>query len=197
MNTAPECGDCTVSASELLAAITGSAATASKIYRRVFPRLRRLARRHAPSLPPDLHDEIVQETWLLVVRRGAEVFVDAGATADVYLAMVLRNAVEVVKANNRPAGTPSRPTPTKTAAVAVDLDNGVENGASMAQFRSERIETEIRLDIALFAAKAEPQVARALALMLDDGLPISSAASGVGMSRQTLYRRLIGLRQAA
>ena len=184
------------SSNDLIAVIERwSISAAAETFNRTLPWLRRLARRHAPSLPTDLHDEIVHETWQLVFARGSEAFLASEVDADRYLAMVLRNAVEVVRTSYRPAGTKSRGAPAVHGAV--EFSDGVENWASKIWFQVEQAEVDLRLDLERAAASLGGQVASALALMVNEGLSVTDAAAGVGMSRQTLSRRLISLRRAA
>jgi DNA-directed RNA polymerase specialized sigma24 family protein len=196
MNSAPRRARVRTSPNDLLSIIEGWCLSATaETFNRTLPWLRRLARRRAPSLPADLHDEIVHETWQLVIARGYDSFVAAGVDADRYLATVLRNAVEVVKANYRPAGAKSRDR--SSVGAAVDFSEGAENWASKIWFEVEQAELELRLDLERIAASLGGPVATALALIVNEGMSVTDAAADVGMSRQTLSRRLISLRRAA
>jgi DNA-directed RNA polymerase specialized sigma24 family protein len=183
---------------DFLAVLGGDDRLASRVYNQSLSRLTRLARRHAPDLPLDLHEEIVQETWQLVLARGKESFIAAAVEPEAYLSQVLRNAVEGVRSNNRPAGTASRSHPADVREAIVDEQpEKADSWESERQFKSEERAMEIRLDIELFAAKAQPPVAAALTAMLIRGLTMTEAACDVGLTRQTLGRRLQPLRQAA
>jgi DNA-directed RNA polymerase specialized sigma24 family protein len=197
MCSRPTGGESPVTASELLAVLAGDIAIARVVYERSLPTLRRLARRHAPTLPGDLHLEIVQETWHLVVARHDEALLCSGIEGAAYLAMVLRNAVEIVKSKDRPAGTRSRAAAGAVREKVVELAIGAEVAESSRRFEVEDRARQIRLDVERFMGNVEPPVKAAVKLMLDQGMTMSNAAAEVGISRQTLGRRLRGLRSAA
>lgn len=73
------------------------------------PIIRGLARRFGPDLPADLIDEVVSETYVILLGRSGRRF-DAGrGSARKFLFGIVGNAVKNVRANNRPPGVPTRP----------------------------------------------------------------------------------------
>jgi DNA-directed RNA polymerase specialized sigma24 family protein len=198
MDTVPSRGASPVSSSDLLAALGGDTATFSTIYKESLTHLTRQARRRAPSLSPDLHEEIVQETWQLAFARGQTTFKASGVEPGAYLAGVLRNAAEVVWSDNRPVGTRSRSKRDTLRWENDDIDaQGADDLQSADQFADHDRATTMRLDVQRFCKSAERPVADAVQLMLREGLSLTEASVAVGMSRQTLRRRLEGLRSAA
>src|SRR5262249_8970153 len=130
-------------------------------------------------------------------RHDVELLTEGGVEASAYLAMVLRNAIEFVRAKHRPAGSRSRESDAMANERVVPLDGGIEDTESRRRFEDEDRARQIRPDVERLIASAEPSVKAALGLMFNKGMTLTSAAAEVGMSRQTLGRRLQALRSAA
>ena len=187
-----------ITAQELLSVLSGDAVVSRSAYRRCLPFLIAQARQRAPSLPPDLHMEIVQETWRLALARRNELLLRAGEVSGAaYLATLLRNAVEIVKSGVRTAGSRSRGSRDSGDGVVFALVEDADRLQSQDNFDSEDRAREIRLDVERFMESAEPSVRSAVTLMLYSGMTMTDAAAKVGLSRQSLGRRLQRLRTAA
>lgn len=197
MQSKPASRQSPIATAILLAALEGDARAAKEAYERSLRLLTVLARRHAPWLSPDLHLEIVQETWqLFFARRDTALLSSGDVNGAAYLNTLLRNAVEAVKSKDRPPGTRSRRTGAERETF-VELAPGLENDESNRRFAIEQRGQQIRLDIERLMLDADEPVRAAVFLMLESGVTLSNAASLVGMSRQTLGRRLQRLRLAA
>ena len=200
----PHQGASAPSTTVLHKAINGSGDIGGHLFRKYYPELLKAARRRAPHLAPDLHDEIVSETWSLVMDRGIEAFEQAGVGDAAYLHTVLRNAVEVVKANNRPPGTKSRATSSDFRDCGIDLlaeDEG-KLPASVQQalgHGSRDVEESLHTALDLeFAVRRLPRPdQQAVAFLLENGTSLSAAAESAGLTRQTFVRHLAAARVAA
>lgn len=182
-------------------AIGGDAAAARRIYDCMSPSLLKAARRRAPKLPKDLHEEIVSETWNLVFARGSEPFDRAAVEDSAYLHSVLRNAAEVVKANNRAPGTRSRlqgnseKRPQLSQSLVLDPDAGSE--ACEERFAEYEVQLTARLDVFVALGKLSPLARTAAIFILENGSTLTEAAASASLTRQTLARHFAALRIAA
>jgi DNA-directed RNA polymerase specialized sigma24 family protein len=171
-------------------ALAGDEDAAKRLYEQSKERFVRLARKRGPDLAEDQHEEVVQEMWQLVGQRGLHAFVSSGASAQAYLSQVHRNAVESVRAAYRPAGTRSRFSDTNDQVGAVPLDMDVNQLEDVSLWSFPYPSIDFGIDLERFMAKVEPAVVRALTLILAEGSTISEAAAEVGLTRQTLSRRM-------
>src|SRR5689334_12133551 len=82
---------------------------AAREFRRVGPPIiRGLVRRFGPDLPADVVDEVVSETYLLLLGRAGAAFDASRGSAQKFLFGVVANAVRNVRAGYRPPGSPTR-----------------------------------------------------------------------------------------
>lgn len=74
----------------------------------VDPYLLKLARARAPKLPTDLHEEIVNETYLRLLRLSPEKFNPKRGTATSFIYGELLNAIQYVRSTYCAPGSPTR-----------------------------------------------------------------------------------------
>jgi DNA-directed RNA polymerase specialized sigma24 family protein len=186
--------------------------------------LRRWTRRAAPRLSRDLVDDVVQETWLIALRRGEARFRAAGCEVVPYLFGLFRNAIQSVRAAYRQAGTRSRhqgeirdrqvPRRLHHPIVGIEpweSDDEIEahdwvEGRAVSRAELElirdaaaRIERrqDAMIDLSLLAGRSGPAVRDAIHLLCEEQITTGEAALRVGLTRQTLGRRLRELAPAA
>jgi len=187
--------------SVLRLALGGDSAAAARIFEDTFPDLLNAARWRAPKLPVDLHQEIVSETWRLVYERGMPSFERAAVDDLTYLHMVLRNAAEVVAANNRPPATRSRfrrdTEVTRTSTFLEPSEVDAEANLCGERFEEHEEQMTARLEVALVLSRMSPSERSAAIFLLDNDATLTEAAESAGFTRQTLARRFAALRIAA
>ena len=191
------------------------AALTGKIYnqRRLGDEIQRYAGRisaaRAPDLPEDLHEEVAQETIVVLWRMGREAFVKLGARK--LLRTAVFEAIRVVRTNYTPPGRPTQPTerkkPARVAAETVtDIVTSrhlqqvtIDTGAGLSvdfdllpspATSSEFTLVEDRIDIERLLAMATPLVADSLRAIHLDGTAMKRVAAKAQMSRFALDRRL-------
>lgn len=67
-----------------------------------------IVRKRAGYLPPDLQEEVVQEGVLIVLTRNGKGFDPGRQTVKSYIAYIVRDAIQSVKASYAKPGTPTR-----------------------------------------------------------------------------------------
>ena len=70
--------------------------------------LRQLARKLAPELPADLHAEIVNEAWVILLEKSHTHYDSERGTESTYLIFAVRDALKHIRASYRPPGSLSR-----------------------------------------------------------------------------------------
>lgn len=188
------------SPSRLARGLDGDPQILSILYTETKSALIASARRIAREFPPDLLEEAVSEMWLMVCAAGSAPVRRAGLSDIGFLTVSLRHAVRRVRANNRPAGAPSRGE-FEVQGIEFDPENQthVEAEQRVANEEFERydvaLETFLDLDRALSEASAPVRQAASLMLLRD--VSISEAANLVGLNRMTLTRAFKALGKAA
>jgi DNA-directed RNA polymerase specialized sigma24 family protein len=192
----------------LVAALRGGNRDLGKLDARFRRPLLGLARRWVPALDPLLLEDVVQEVWVAIsaqLIKGELSYNPACGRAIDFLAAFVPNAAQAVRSRLRPAGERSRMVRKSndleslaaecrwTKTDRSSLVDAVDNVAAADEI--ERVDAKI--DIELLAARAEPQVARAIAVMVVDGETMSAAAERVGLSASTFSRRLSDLGRRA
>ncbi len=186
--------------SRLLSGFRGDQGALSALYLETKDRLKARARRKARDFPVELLDDVVGETWLIVMERG-EVAVSRAAVPDyLYLVRVLPHAIQRVRSANRVPGSKSRGK-SAVSSETFDLENVAHQNAEAA-VTIERFDEAAELSAAREAiesalAKASPKVRSAATLMLLEDANISEASRAVGINRMTLTRALALLGKAA
>jgi DNA-directed RNA polymerase specialized sigma24 family protein len=184
----------------LSAALAGQSRAWNALLDQLNPYLEKVIRRRAGDLPDDLQEEIRQETWAAVARRGPKQRADPQEPARRYIRRFLRAAIDRVRSAYRAPGTRSR---WRNEAVGWEAPEMVELEA-LAVFEDEvsaapieRVEARIEVERRLYGAS--PLVALAAAMILSRGCNLSEAAGAVGLKRLSLHRglRALGRRRAA
>lgn len=196
----------------LTLAFTGDEVAATRLFEQYSRWLLRLSRRRAPDLPNDLHEEVVQEMWSLVFSRGLAACLAAHTSADAYLTQVHRNAVESVRAAYRPAGSRSRyvrvsdseavanplshgdrtsePTAARHSHLGYEQQASGDGVEDQSMWSNTYARVDFQMDLERLVGTVDDDLGRAITLITTDGSSITEAATRVGMSRQTLSRKL-------
>ncbi len=189
----------------LIAALQGSENAWSVLESRLAKPLNRVAERWSPELAPDLRAEITQESWSVAVRRTSADFSADIQTAIGFLAEIVPNAAQRVRAAYRVPGARSR---IKRARRRVDDHHVPWNGwnhspstsldavsATTARpgWDSSASAVDARIDIDRAMQVAPPNVARAMHLILESGASFAAAAAAVNLSTPSLMRCLAAL----
>ena len=182
----------------LQSALAGNPYAAKVIESRLLPHLLILARKRAPNLPADLHEEIVQQAWLSVVSRSTDIWSSGQVDVRAYLAGVVRDAAKAVRANYRRPGQVSRfRRPSASSgprqSAAPPLDNVPEKNLR----RDGHLAIEARLELNSLYERASADVRVALGMICEEGATLEEAAAATGQTRRTLSRRIAVLRDAA
>lgn len=181
----------------LRAALAGCDVSAAQLERRHAKYLLRIVRRHAPSLSPELRGDVVQEAWLALFRKASIPQKLQAIPFRVFMVGLIRDGIKVVRTNNRPPGVPSRPGRIEAkASNGGNIDRIGERGVKDPVDPASP-DLDLVLDIERLADRADRQVRDAIRLMAELQLSVAEAAMVVGISRQTLSRRLSLLTRAA
>ena len=196
----PACGD--RDESVLVAALRGDDPAFRELEARFRLPLLSLARRWAPDIDRLLHEDIVQEIWSAVsarVNEGRVSYDPDRESAIHFLSAFVPNAAQRVRSQQRPAGERSRSGKARNDSTA-NLSAGWRwrkpESTDLADIEEktpapdEIACLDARIDIALTAARAEPNVALAITLIVASGATMSEAAKAVGLSPSTFSRRL-------
>ena len=170
--------------------------------------LARCARQWGVGLAPDQVEEIVQEAWLSIAAHRAELrqsYNPAATTAARFTASFIPNAAQRIRAAYRSYGerSRSRRLPRSDRIVRRSGWEGPKLDyyqlVELTPARNERAEVlDARLDIERLTQIAEPKVAAAIKLVVEEHASLSEAAAAVGLAATTFTRRLSALgRQAA
>lgn len=182
-------------------ALTGDPSARHWAYGRYRGLLVIMARDFGPDLVSmNLREDILQETWLLFYQRANWTRM-TGVSPEAYLRGLVRDAVKSLRAQYRPSGARSRPEYKSIQSEAkyygnltVELD--VDAIPDLDRAEQEEKALDGRLDLTLRLARAESQVQDAASRMRR-GENLCAAAVAVGMTRQTLTRKLRSLASAA
>lgn len=188
-------------------ALAGNRDAWPKLIARLGPPLLKVAAKWGRGLPRDLHGEIVQEVWTALCALPGDVqtrsYDPRTRTAFSYIVSFVPNAAQRVRSAYRAPAEPSRrrrpPELTivprhkwepKTSSALEDLEElTAEPG-----FERWIAARDARLDIERAARLASPELAIAIAAVVDRGSAIADAAASTGLTETTLRRRLASLR---
>lgn len=169
---------------------------AARDFRRVAsPIIRGLARRFGPHLPADLIDDVVSETYVLLLGRSGRRFDPRLGSARQFLFGVVQNAVKNVRAQYRPAGFPSRYGEDHFAAAqqVVAFDESIystDSGIPIVQIESN-------IDLAKLLTGISTLLAAAIIAIYVHGEKSAIVARRLGVSRFQIYRTLQSIRAHA
>ncbi len=146
------------------------------------------------GLAPDLQEEVRSEVWLALVSRRQDVLLTLLPLPTVLTGLV-RDAAKRVRAQNRPPGARSRRRRGQEGIRTADSLDALPEAMHPATGGEEEMFAILELNAVMDAA-TQP-VREALALVHMDGRGLEFAAAAVGMTRRTLLRRIMALRDAA
>jgi len=183
---------------QLLASFVLGDIEASDEFRKVAPPvIRGLARRFGPDLPADLIDEVVSETYLLLLGAPGRGFDRTRGSARQFLFGIVRNAVTNVRATNRPPGlrTRRRKDDPATGAQVVPFDELLHGAAQ--RFLPDSHHVEARLDVEKLLGAVTAVVATAIIGIHLRGESASSVSRRLSVSRFQIDRALRAVRHRA
>lgn len=164
-----------------------------------FPKVARpfllaVARRRAPDLPVDLRQDIVSETFALLLMIPESAFNPAIGPAKSFLALQVRSAIRRVRADYCPPGQRTRPL-TRTPTVAEDDRPRVVPIDDLPPREEPRNRYVVQqfdacCDAKTLLAKAPPSVAVALHRIHIMGEGLSEVSGALGVSRFAMARAI-------
>jgi len=163
------------------------------------PIVRGLARRFGPDLPADIIDEVVSETYLLLLGRPGRCFDPARGSAREFLFGIVGNAVKNVRASNRPPGLPTRrrnDEPELMATSIITFDELLHSRDQRLLPDVRQIEARIDAQALLLGTVASVFAAAIIAIHIR-GENASSVSRRLGVSRFQVNRALQRTRSAA
>jgi DNA-directed RNA polymerase specialized sigma24 family protein len=176
---------------------TDFAATAE--FRKISaPVIRGLARRFGPDLPADLIDEVVSESYVLLLGNTGKNFQVSRGSAQKFLFGVVANAVKNVRAGYRPPAVPSRPRRKDTAAdqpTIVPFDEVEHSTGSRLLPDVHQADAALYLETVLAGITAV--MAAAIIATYVHGEQVNRVASTLGVSRFQIRRVMQKLRTIA
>ena len=191
------------------AALTGKDYNQARLGKEITKYAGRISATRAPDLPDDIHEEVAQETILVLWRMGSDALAELGPRN--LLRTAVFEAIRVVRADYTPPGRPTQPTdkkkPGRVAAETVTtvvtsrklhqitVDNGsglsldfdlLPGPAALADFTL----IENRIDVEKLLAAATPLVADTLRAIHFEGAVMKRLAAEAHLSRFALDRKL-------
>ena len=153
------------------------------------PVIRGLARRFGPDLPADLIDDVVSETYVILLGRSGGGFDPTRGSAREFLFGIVGNAVKNVRATNRPPGLPTRLRKNEALeAWTVPFDELLHSGVRPLLPDIHQIEARIEAR-ALLGTVASVFVAALIAIHVH-GENASSVSRRLGVTRFQINRAL-------
>jgi DNA-directed RNA polymerase specialized sigma24 family protein len=162
------------------------------------PIIRGLARRFGPDLPADLIDEVVSETYVLLLGTAGKSFEVNRGSAQKFLFGVAANAVKNVRASYRPPAIPSR---RRGKGVTDDQPSVVAfnelHHATGSRLLPDVRQAETAIDVEAVLAGITAVMAAAIIAVYVHGEKTSSAARAFGVSRFQIRRVMQHVRTTA
>lgn len=161
------------------------------------PIVRGLARRFGPDLPADLIDEVVSETYLLLLGRPGRSFDPARGSAREFLFGIVGNAVKNVRASNRPPGLPTRrrkDEPELIATPVITFDELLHSGEQ--RLLPDIRQMEARIDTQALLGTVGSVLAAAIITIYIRGENASNVSRKLGVSRFQINRALQRIHRA-
>ena len=156
------------------------------------PIIERLARYHGRFLREHLLEDVVQEAFHILLRRGTRSYNPARTPAERHLRFVVRDAVKRVDATSAQPGRRTRPSQVEIEQSHDRVDSieaMADAGVDVVDERAEA-QLEARCDVALLLRKAKPVVQVALTRIHLEGRPQGETAEWLGMTRHELAREI-------
>jgi DNA-directed RNA polymerase specialized sigma24 family protein len=161
------------------------------------PIVRNLARRFGPDLPADLIDEVVSESYVLLLGRPGRSFDPARGSAREFLFGIMGNAVKNVRASNRPPGLPARRRKNEPESVEVPViafDELIHSGTQ--RLLPDIRQLEARIVVQALLGTVASVFAVALIAIHMRGESATSVSRRLGVSRFQIDRALQKIRCA-
>ena len=159
------------------------------MFTRFEPYLRSIAQRRLADLPPDIHEDFVQEVWKRVAGRAPNDFDPTTETARSFVARFVSAAVNAVRANYRPPGQRSRDRRVYDGVVPLSEAGPLRDERADRAFRV----VEARVTLNRLTSVASEAVKQGLELMLCEDISLTEAARRIGMPRETFRRQVTAL----
>lgn len=162
------------------------------------PIIRGLARRFGPDLPADLIDDVVSETYVILLGRSGRRFDPARGSAREFLFGIVGNAVKNVRANNRPPGLPTRPRkdePELVEGPVIPFDELLHSGTQ--RLLPDIRQVEAHIDAHALLGKVAAVFAAALIAIHVRGENTTSVSRRLGVSRFQINRAWQRIHRAA
>lgn len=160
-------------------------------FRRVAPPIiRGLARRFGPDLPADVVDEVVSETYLLLLGRTGTAFDTSRGSAQKFLFGVVANAVKNVRAGYCPPGAPTRQHKNrpKIEPVVVSFEES-QYGLEQRMLPDAR-QVDAAADVAALLSGLTAVLAMAVVAVHLHGYGVRRVARAMGVSRFKIRRAM-------
>lgn len=178
-------------------ALAGDEVAAQLLFNEFHPFLMNCARRRAPDLPDDLHEDVAQEVWLeYYAADGASPAFPSMPVKEALLGH-LGHAVDRVRAGSRAPGERSRRRSTHAQASPSGglSQRGMPVAAPVDELPDERSEldylrAEARVDASLVVRSLPKDVQPVIRLMLYRDLSIAEAARSARVQRLRATREL-------
>lgn len=154
------------------------------------PIIRGLVRRFGPDLQADVVDEVVSETYLLLLGRAGAAFDASRGSAQKFLFGVVANAVKNVRAGYRPPGTPTRQhkNRAKIEPVVVPFEES-QHGLEQRMLPDAQ-QIDAAADVAVLLSELTAVLAVAVVAVHLHGYGISMVARILGVSRFRIRRAI-------
>ena len=160
-------------------------------FRRVAPPIiRGLARRFGPDLPADVIDEVVSETYLLLLGRAGAAFEASRGSAQKFLFGIVANAVKSVRASYRPPASRTRqhigrPGSEKVVVPFEESQHGLGQ-----RILPDARQVDAAADVAVLLSGLTAVLAIAIVAIHIDGQDINKVARALGVSRFQIRRAM-------
>lgn len=192
---------------DLILALAGDQGAAGRLHAKYSPLIHHAAARRIRSLPEDLHEEVVQEVWLLLFQRYGFGGQAVTQPAKELLLSLVGHAVDAVRSAYRLPGQRARfrnerrdgeapEVPVVQVALSLDAAEAVGSVALIVEDPSYR-QVEARFDLDLVMRNVPRDIGATLEVMLDSDISMSAAGVKTGVNRSRLQRWAASIRQLA
>lgn len=162
-------------------------------FRRVAPPIiRGLARRFGPDLPADMIDEVVSETYLLLLGRAGSAFEASRGSAQKFLFGIVANAIKNVRAGYRPPASRTRQRKNRLASGPVQVvDSFEESEHGLGQrILPDAQQIDAAADLAVLLSGLTAVLAMAIVAIHVHGQDIRKVSRVLGVSRFQIRRAM-------
>lgn len=181
----------------LLAALAGDPFSWRALFQRLAPKVLAVSRRRARDLASDLHEEVLQQTFLVLLGKQPSDFDPNRGTALQFVTGLVMNAVRVIRSVYRAPGQRSRPSgkggrSNVTRVLSLDRDlRELESSLVVIAMTRDQYEREVTtleeaIDFDILVLAAPVHVAVAMMLVVEFGCRLESVARALRMSPTAL-----------